>query len=226
VALAEHSITGGQQGIISVLPRLGFGQNAKALGNEGLLILVVGCLLFAYLVHALYRVSFLGRAAFAVKDEPLGARALGIPVARVQIAAVMAASAIGGMAGGLYVYANQLVTPDITALSLSFLFLIMVVFGGAGNQYGPLIGAAVIGALPIYLSKYTSTDTYIYAGMLLIVVLLRPRGVVGRTAKLARLPSGALDGGEVLLPPATMRRWTASRSPGRSAASVPSTGSA
>ncbi|HVW40777.1 MAG TPA: ATP-binding cassette domain-containing protein [Amycolatopsis sp.] len=188
VALSAATYTGGQQGIVGVVPTWGFGLQSAALDSTGVLVLILVCLLLTYVVHAAYRVSHLGRAAFAVKDEPLGARALGIAVGRTQITAVSAASAFGGLAGGLYVYMNQLVSPDIAALSLSFLFLIMVVFGGAGNQYGPLIGAAVIGSLPIFLSKYTSINNYIYAAMLLVVVLLRPRGIVGRTGKLARLP--------------------------------------
>jgi branched-chain amino acid transport system permease protein len=191
IALAETSITGGQSGIVSALPRLGFGAGAAVMGSEGLLILTIGCLLFAYLAHAGYRSSSLGRASLAMKDEPLGARALGIVIARVQMTAMITAASLGGLAGGLYVYANQLVSPEITALNLSFLFLIMVVLGGAGNQYGPLVGAAVIGALPIYLAQYTSIDTYIYAVLLLLVVLLRPRGIFGRTARIAKLPERA-----------------------------------
>ena len=64
----------------------------------------------------------------------------------------------------------------------------MIVLGGVGNRYGPLVGAAVIGAVPIYLSAYPGLDTYIYAGVLLAVVLVRPRGLLGRTGVRVSLP--------------------------------------
>ncbi len=56
---------------------------------------------------------------------------------------------------------------------------------------GPLVGAAVIGAVPIYLSAYPGLDTYLYAGLLLVVVLVRPRGLLGRTGVRVSLPDPA-----------------------------------
>jgi ABC-type branched-subunit amino acid transport system ATPase component/ABC-type branched-subunit amino acid transport system permease subunit len=188
------SLTGGSEGIVGVVPRVGFGLTETPLGAGPVVILLVVVLWATYVAHATFRRSHLGRTAFATKDDQLGSRALGISTAKVQIVAVMAASSLGALAGGLYAYTNQFVSADITNLNFSILFLIMVVFGGAGNQYGPLIGAAVIGALPLYLSKYTSSDTYIYAGLLLLVVRVRPRGVIGRTAQAVRLPAASLNG--------------------------------
>jgi len=118
----------------------------------------------------------------------LGARALGINVGAVQVVAVVAASAIGAVAGGLYTYSNQFVSPDITNLSISILFVVMVVFGGMGNTYGPFVGAAVISPLPIELASHPGYNQYIYAALLLGVVLLRPRGVLGNTAVGVNLP--------------------------------------
>jgi ABC-type branched-subunit amino acid transport system ATPase component/ABC-type branched-subunit amino acid transport system permease subunit len=202
LALNWKTLTGGEQGIAAVVPHFGWGTAAAQMSNAAFVILVL-CLLFAsYVVHARYRSSALGRKSLAVRAEPIGARALGISVAQMQVLGVAAASALGGLAGSLYAFSDQFVAPDITSLNISILFVIMIVFGGVGNRYGPLIGAAVIGAVPIYLSAYPGLDTYLYAGLLLVVVLLRPRGLIGRTGVRVRLPFPAQSS---LVPPSGPR---------------------
>jgi branched-chain amino acid transport system permease protein len=188
IALNAMSLTGGNEGIAGVVPHVGWGSNSKALTSAQLDVIILCALYITFLIHAVYRSSALGRKSFAVKGEPLGARALGISVPWIQVVAVAFASALGGLAGSLYVYSDQFVSPDITNLNLSFLFVIMIVLGGVGNRYGPLVGAAVIVLIPVYLSPYPGLDTYIYAGLLLAVVLVHPRGLLGRTAVRVSLP--------------------------------------
>jgi ABC-type branched-subunit amino acid transport system ATPase component/ABC-type branched-subunit amino acid transport system permease subunit len=191
LSLNWKTLTGGQQGIASVVPHVGWGTAANPMSNTTFVIMVLCLLFLSYMVHALYRASTLGRRSLAVRAEPIGARALGISVAQMQVLGVVAASALGGLAGSLYAFTAEFVSPDITSLNISILFVIMIVFGGVGNRYGPLVGAAVIGAVPIYLSAYAGLDTYLYAGLLLIVVLVRPRGLIGRTGVRVALPTPA-----------------------------------
>ena len=188
IASNAASLTGGNDGISGVVAHVGFGASSPPMSATALVVIVFAILYVVYVFHACYRQSRVGRSAVTVRDNPLGARALGINVGAAQVLAVTTASAVGAVAGGLYTYTNQFVSPDITNLSISILFVVMVVFGGMGNTYGPLVGAAVIGPLPIELASHPGLNQYIYAGLLLGVVLLRPCGVIGRTAVYAKLP--------------------------------------
>jgi branched-chain amino acid transport system permease protein len=188
IASNAASLTGGNDGISGVVAHMGFGAGSPPMSATALVVTVFAVLYVVYVFHARYRRSRVGRSAVTVRDNPIGARALGINVGAAQVLAVTTASAVGAVAGGLYTYTNQFVSPDITNLSISILFVVMVVFGGMGNTYGPLVGAAVIGPLPIELASHPGLNQYIYAGLLLGVVLLRPRGVVGLTAVRAKLP--------------------------------------
>jgi branched-chain amino acid transport system permease protein len=191
IALNASNITGGNDGISGVYPQMGFGSRQPPMSQTALVTLIFVTLYVAYLVHGLYRRSRFGRSALTVRDNPVGARAVGINVGAVQVVTMMAASAIGAVAGGLYTYTNEFVSPDITNLSISILFVVMVVFGGMGNTYGPLLGAAVIGPLPIELASHPQYNQYIYAALLLGVVLLRPQGILGWTAVRCRIPGSS-----------------------------------
>src|ERR1700757_2034523 len=138
-----------------------FGIGKPGISQTALVVLIFVVLYLAYVTHGAYRRSRFGRSALTVRDNPIGARVLGVNVGAVQMVTVMAASAIGAIAGGLYTYSNQFVSPDITSLSISILFVVMVVFGGMGNTYGPLLGAAVIGPLPIELASHPRYNQYI-----------------------------------------------------------------
>jgi ABC-type branched-subunit amino acid transport system ATPase component/ABC-type branched-subunit amino acid transport system permease subunit len=201
IALNATNLTGGNDGISGVNAQMGFGIGKPGISVTALVVLIFVVLYVAYAAHGAYRRSRFGRSAFTVRDNPLGSRALGINVGAVQVVTVMTASAIGAVAGGLYTYTNQFVSPDITSLSISILFVVMVVFGGMGNTYGPLLGAAVIGPLPIELASHPGYNQYIYAGLLLTVVLIRPQGVLGWTAVWCKIPYQQRAGGGVAVRP-------------------------
>jgi branched-chain amino acid transport system permease protein len=80
------------------------------------------------------------------------------------------------------IYASKVgfVNPDNFPLLLSILVLTMVIFGGMGNIYGVILGAAVLGWLPNLLRDYVPpTDRFIYFGALLIAMMIfRPQGLI------------------------------------------------
>ena len=78
------------------------------------------------------------------------------------------------------------VSPDSFGISLSLMFLLMVVIGGAGTVVGPVLGASLIGVLPLLLTSYPNISSYIYGGVLIVVVRLLPRGLIPRTGMRVR----------------------------------------
>lgn len=136
---------------------------------------------------ALLMWSPFGRALQAMRDDELAARSLGIPVDLLKLQAFALASALVGLAGGLYAAYVSYIDPTSFSLNESILMLSMVIIGGTGNVRGPLVGAAVLILLPEAL-RFLSLPDAIAAnvrllayGLLLIIMMhLRPRGLAGK----------------------------------------------
>lgn len=136
---------------------------------------------------ALLMWSPFGRALQAMRDDELAARSLGIPVDLLKLQAFALASAMVGLAGGLYAAYVSYIDPTSFSLNESILMLSMVIIGGTGNVRGPLVGAAVLILLPEAL-RFLSLPDAIAAnvrllayGLLLIIMMhLRPQGLAGK----------------------------------------------
>ena len=174
--LALPGVTGGGEGITGITaPLLPGGAN---LGQVGIGIVVIVVFVAVYLVHWLYRVSHAGRASLALRGNVVGAAALGVSRQWFSVIGYAVGTGMGAVAGGLFAYVQQALAPDSFGISLSVLFLLMVVFGGAGTRFGPVIGGAIIGLLPILLASHASLSQYIYGGLLIVLMRLLPRGIV------------------------------------------------
>ncbi|MBX6751927.1 MAG: ATP-binding cassette domain-containing protein, partial [Micromonosporaceae bacterium] len=135
-----------------------------------------------YWLHARYRVSRLGRATVAVRDEPIGASALGISGYLTKVAAFAVGSAFAALAGGLFSFLSGYISPDAFSSQLSILFLVMVVLGGSGSRFGPVVGAILLVVIPLQLAEYPHLNTIIYGLLLIVLMRLRPRGLFSRSA--------------------------------------------
>ncbi|MBL7499482.1 ATP-binding cassette domain-containing protein [Frankia sp. CNm7] len=199
------SLTGGPNGIPAIVARWGFERADGLLDEAELFYLTVILFVLAYLAHWYFRSATAGRSAVAAKCDAIGAGALGISVYRTRLLTFTLGSGIGAVAGAINGYLVSYVSPASITVDLSFLFLVMVVLGGAGSRIGAVLGAVVIGGLPIWLSEYPTLNVVIYASMLLLVVRFRPAGVIARRAVAVRLPR----------PPAPPEASEASEAPAR-----------
>lgn len=155
--------------------------------HSAIAILYGAIVLFLGLIIASLKNSPFGRSLQAMRDDELAARSLGIPVRRLKVEAFMVASAMVGVAGGLYASYISYIDPTSFTLHESILMLSMVIVGGTGNVRGPLIGAAVLIAIPEILRFCSLPDTIaanvrlLAYGLLLIVLMhWRPQGLAGR----------------------------------------------
>lgn len=146
----------------------------------GILALVLG------VIMAMLKWSPFGRALQAMRDDELAARSIGIPVNWLKLQAFVLASAMVGVAGGLYVSYVSYIDPTSFSLNESILMLSMVIVGGTGNVRGPLTGAAVLILLPealrfLHLPDAIAANVRLLAyGLLLIIMMhLRPQGLAG-----------------------------------------------
>ncbi len=148
---------------------------------------------FAVLVAAVVVICFwvISRSPFgltlrAIKDDPVRALFLGVNVRAYRTVAFVLAAAGAGAAGALSAYLNQVVTPDSLYWTSSAVPVMMLVFGGMGAFLGPALGAVAFSGLEHYLSAWTGSYIF-YLGLLLLVTLVvLPRGLVSLPAIVSR----------------------------------------
>jgi len=179
------SITGGPEGLR--VPRTGF-------SDAGLWYLIAGAAAVAWVLHFTTVRSPFGRALNASRLSPVLASSLGVRPMGVKIAAFAISAALAGLAGALYPMINGRVNTSNFDVSLSILLVLMVVLGGQATMAGPVVGAAVLTAVPYVLTHVFKENgnrtALVYGIFLLSTVVLFPSGLVGMaTTLLHRHPS-------------------------------------
>lgn len=129
--------------------------------------------------------SRLGFAARAVRDDPLAAAATGVSVREARIVTFALGAAIVGMGGALQAHYVLVINPSDLGFFVSLNYIIFLLFGGLYGLWGPVLAAIILTAAPELL-RFTNEYRLIFYGlMIVLVVLLRPEGLI------TRAPSGA-----------------------------------
>ncbi len=134
-----------------------------------------------------------GLALEAIRQDIDGAEALGVNSTRVKLEAHAISSALVAVAGGLFATNFQYISPgSVFDFRLSLTIVLMPIVGGMGTLAGPVVGAMLFSYLQIkLLASPTLRDSYlfIYGGLLIVVMLFEPRGIMGLWDRLwSRLP--------------------------------------
>jgi branched-chain amino acid transport system permease protein len=178
-ALAERfsNITGGTDGLqgIEMQPILGlfaFDMFGKTGLFYSLAVLFVLFLLARRIVHSPF-----GLSLRAIRNNPLRASAIGIPVNRRLIAIYTIAAFYAGVAGALFTQTTALASLDVFSFERSADLMLVLVLGGTGYLYGGLIGAVVFRMLQEVFSSITPQYWQFWIGLVLVVIVLvgRPR---------------------------------------------------
>ena len=99
------------------------------------------------IVHRILR-SQLGRAFEALRGSPVASDCMGVSVYRYKVYAFVISAGFAGLAGCLYAYSEQYISPNTYNFELTVLFLLAVIMGGRKSRLGALLGAAIIVILP------------------------------------------------------------------------------
>ncbi|MES2531996.1 MAG: branched-chain amino acid ABC transporter permease [Pseudomonadota bacterium] len=135
--------------------------------------------------------SRLGRAMIAVRDnEPL-AIAAGIDVLKMRLFAFACSGAFAGLAGACYAHYLTFIDPGIFGFSISESLLVMVILGGSGTLWGPVVGAVIFTALPEVLRMAPEMKSLLYGTLLLLIVLFMPQGMARWFGRPATSGAGA-----------------------------------
>jgi branched-chain amino acid transport system permease protein len=121
--------------------------------------------------------SRFGRALVAIRDAEVAAEASGIAKPRWLITVFLFAGALAGISGGLFSSLQSYITPDAFTFDLSILFFIAILIGGRGSILGPLLGTIILTVLPELAAPLVAWSTFLYAALLLVIVLAIPGGI-------------------------------------------------
>jgi branched-chain amino acid transport system permease protein len=107
-----------------------------------------------------------------------------------RLAAFAFSSFFCGAAGGLFAASSSYIGPDsFTVMNAGFHVVVLVVVGGMGTLWGPILGAVLLTVLPESLRMASTLSLLIYASLLLGCILLAPQGIAGAIkAALASFP--------------------------------------
>ncbi len=96
--------------------------------------------------------SHFGRAFQALRASPVACDCMGVSVYRYKVFAFVFSAGLAGLAGSLYTYSEEYISPNTYNFELTILFLLAVIMGGRKTRSGPILGAAIVVMLPSLLS--------------------------------------------------------------------------
>jgi branched-chain amino acid transport system permease protein len=144
-------------------------------------LIMVSLALVAFCLSYLIRRSRLGAGLRGVREDEIAAETVGVPVARLKLAAFALSSLIPGIAGGVFLFRSGYFEPaQAFNPSVSLNMITMAVIGGTDDAYGPLIGAGALVILSELLWASAPELYMVILGFLLVIfVMWLPDGVEG-----------------------------------------------
>jgi branched-chain amino acid transport system permease protein len=210
----DYALTNGAQGITPVdkidLPVVG---TFDSLNLRPWYWTALGLVALVLFVNFRVRDSRLGRAWVAVREDEVAAASMGVPLVRTKLLAYATGAAFAGIAGAFLGSYLNTVNSDQFQFSFSIFVLAMVILGGLGNIWGVVLGAVVLSFVNTYLipdvlngvpSKVgldfdlTELSFGIFGFLLVIMMVLRPEGLLPERRRKLELTEGVGTGEETL----------------------------
>jgi len=135
---------------------------------------------------AIFAASPLGASLRGTRDQPRRMTALGYHIWMIRFLAFLLSGLWSGVAGMLFLYYNQFVSPQVVALSASAEALLMVISGGTGTLLGPIVGAVLVVTMKNVASAYVERWNFVLGAIFVAIVVFMPEGLVPGTARFWR----------------------------------------
>ena len=181
IAVNSYSFTNGPNGIAGVpMPPPIFGHEFQ-LDDQKMFfwVVLVMILLTIWMIRRL-TVRRPGRAWEAIRQDEDAAELMGVRALRYKIWSFTLGASVGGAAGVLFASKNLFISPEQFKLNVSVLILACVVFGGIGNIWGVILGAAILGYLPDRIRFISDARMLVFGIVLVFVMNFRPDGLLPR----------------------------------------------
>jgi len=178
LAIQWNSFTGGEGGEMYGIKGLSlFGIDFTTDKSAFWLMLVVACGVLT--VGAMLERSPVIRESKATRDQRTVADTLGIPHLRSRVTMFMLGSAMAGFVGAVYSHWKMGLSPNTFGLELGLGVFLMVILGGLTSKWGAVLGAAFYVWVPELISFVEEFKLMVYGGILLIVIIRLPEGLIG-----------------------------------------------
>ncbi|MES2840343.1 MAG: branched-chain amino acid ABC transporter ATP-binding protein/permease [Pseudomonadota bacterium] len=181
-------VFGGAQGIYGIKPLTWNDQPLTSL--QWVWLGIVLCAVTHLLLRNLLKGRF-GRALLSLQADEIASSSVGVRVYRAKVIAFVVAAVTCGIAGALVAQQNQYINSDFITFHLSIFILLLVLFGGAGSTYGPLVGTVILTLTDAMLAQWPSAQHFLYGFLLLFALYVMPGGVTGLFGKWFRRPTKA-----------------------------------
>lgn len=184
IAYRWQSLTNGDNGVnVSTRPEP-FGISLA--GAEHFYFATLLIFLLAVLSMVLFVRSPLGASLRGTRDQPRRMTALGYHVWMIRFIAFLFSGFWTGVAGLLFVYYNQFISPQVAALQTSAEALLMVISGGTATLLGPIAGAAIVVVMKNVVSAYIERWNLVLGVIFVLIITFMPEGLVPGTARLVK----------------------------------------
>ncbi len=193
--------------------------------------LVFGLVVLATIGVVLLRTSKIGRAWVAIREDETAAACSGINLVATKLTAFAIGASVSGFSGVLYGAQNHSVSPEQFGFSVSITVLVMIVLGGMGSIPGVIVGALLLSIVnrllavvptaiqlptsalhflqdkaPNLAEQINDSEFLIFGGVLLLMILLRPQGLIPSALRKRELKGEAIaavtETGEAVVVPA------------------------
>ena len=189
VAYRWISITNGDNGVTIKGRPAPFGLSLD--GPAGFYWATLGVFLVAVISMAVFVASPFGATVRGTRDQPRRMNALGYHVWMIRFLAFLFSGFWSGVAGLLFLYYNQFVSPQSVALTASAEALLMVISGGTGTLLGPVVGAGLVVMMKNVASAYIERWNFVLGAIFVVIVVFMPEGLVPGTRRLWRWATAA-----------------------------------
>lgn len=175
------SVTGGPNGIPGIPnPPSIFGLKFDLMHPQIYFWLVVVMILLVVWMVRRFTVRRPGRAWEAIRQDEDVAALMGVNTLVYKLWSFVIGAAVGGAAGVLYASKVAVISPDMFKFDVSILILACVVFGGIGNIWGVIMGAAILAYLPERIRFISESRQLVFGAVLILMMNLRPDGLLPR----------------------------------------------
>jgi len=172
----EEWLTGGTFGINNIARPSLFGMSLD--GSLAYYHFTLGMtVIFAALLWGLLRSPW-GKAFTALRDNPIRAESLGVDIRSYTLLSFAIGAAYAGIAGALFASLVQFIEPAPFAVGSSIMMYLMVVVGGPGYFFGPVLGAAVGVVLPEWLRFAQAWYLFVFGTAVVLLMIWLPDGLL------------------------------------------------
>lgn len=178
IALNWISVTQGPMGLTGIpVPKI-FSLAIVTRGQFYWFILILA--LLTLLLTIRMKNSYMGRAWIAMREDELATESMGVNLVRFKVMNIAISAMIAGVAGGFFAGYLNYISPTSFISNESLNVMCMVILGGAGSIWGAVVGAGILTLIPEILRPIADYRMLLYGVMMLLFMIFRPKGVLGK----------------------------------------------